>query len=164
MIALSNFDVCQPYLKESRNEKTCHSSRLTDFNFYVLLIYCYSHHITPSNFDKYHFVSFLCNKKMSDGHGAPTIYWIVPLTSNQHGTELSSICRNNDNQTIPLNRSSSHDESNTVRSRFQKIVKKFDFLNVEQRGIERVLPEDRTDSKIINTAMIWVIYIAFLSV
>jgi hypothetical protein len=39
---------------------------------------------------------------------------------------------------------------------FQKFVKKLDFINVEQRGIERILPEDRTDSTIINTAMIWV--------
>jgi hypothetical protein len=39
---------------------------------------------------------------------------------------------------------------------FKKIVKRFDCLNVEKRGIERILPEDRTDSTTINTAMIWV--------
>ena len=36
------------------------------------------------------------------------------------------------------------------------IRKKCDFIDVEQRGIERILPEERTDRTILDTTMIWV--------
>jgi hypothetical protein len=63
---------------------------------------------------------------------------------------------NTDEYNIQLSTSSAYEERNSILKRFQKIVKKFDCLNVETRGIERILPEDRNDSTTINTAMIWV--------
>jgi hypothetical protein len=93
---------------------------------------------------------------MPSGHRKATISSIVPLTFNEHGVELNYIRRNGDNYSISSNTSSSHGKNNNTTSRFQKIVEKFDCLHVEKRGIERISPEDRTDSTIINTAMIWV--------
>ncbi|CAF1407601.1 unnamed protein product [Adineta steineri] len=94
---------------------------------------------------------------MPSGHRTATISSIVPLTSDEHEVELHSIRRNSDNQSINSNTGSSHGKSNSNdKSRWKKFLKKFDFLNVEKRGIQRVLPEDRNDSTIINTAMIWV--------
>jgi hypothetical protein len=94
---------------------------------------------------------------MPDGHRTTTISSIVPLASNEDGVELSYIDTSNDHHSIGSNTNSSHGKiSNSITSHFQKIVKKFDCLNVEERGIERILAEDRTDSTIINTAMIWV--------
>ncbi len=93
---------------------------------------------------------------MSDGHHTSTVSFIVPLAANEYGVELNDIRRSSDNDSIGSNTSSSHGKHNSVVKRFQKIVNKFDCLNVETRGIERVSPDDRTDSTIINTAMIWV--------
>jgi hypothetical protein len=94
---------------------------------------------------------------MSDGHHSEIISSIVPGASNEHAVELNYISTNSDNHSIDSNTSSSHRKGNFIMSRFQEIVKKVDTLNVEKRGIDRVLPEDRTDSRIINTGMIWVI-------
>ena len=94
--------------------------------------------------------------KISNVHYAARISSIVASDSNEHAVELYSIERTSDNHSIESKRSFSHERSNSVPSRFQTIVKNFDFLNVEKRGIERVSPNDRTDSTIINTAMIWV--------
>jgi hypothetical protein len=46
-------------------------------------------------------------------------------------------------------------------SRFKNLLKIFDLINVEERGIDRILPEERTDSTILNTAMIWVRHFHF---
>jgi hypothetical protein len=78
------------------------------------------------------------------------ILGIVPSSSNEYGIELS------DKYNIELNTTSSYGKRNSIMKHFQKIVNKFDGLNIEKRGIERVLPEDRNDSTIMNTAMIWV--------
>jgi hypothetical protein len=80
----------------------------------------------------------------------------VPGASNEHAVELNYIRTSSDNASIGSNTSSSHKKYNSIMSRLQEIVKKVDCLNVEQRGIDRVLPEDRTDSRIINTGMMWV--------
>ncbi len=93
---------------------------------------------------------------MSDRHHSESISSIVPGVPNEHAVELNYIGTNSDNHSIGSNTSSSHRKCNSIMSRFQKIVKKVDCLNVEKRGIDRVLPEDRTDSRIINTGMIWV--------
>ena len=61
---------------------------------------------------------------MLDKSRTSTISSIVPLTINEYGVELSSVRRTSDNQSITSNRDSSDEKSNTVRSRFQKIVKK----------------------------------------
>ncbi|CAF1451698.1 unnamed protein product, partial [Didymodactylos carnosus] len=41
-------------------------------------------------------------------------------------------------------------------ARFSQILNKLDSLGVEARGIARITSEERTDSKLINTAMIWI--------
>jgi len=93
---------------------------------------------------------------MSDRHHSAIISSTVPGASNEHVVELNYIRTNSDNHSIGSNTSSSHRKCNSIMSRFQEIVKKVDCLHVEKRGIDRVLPEDRTDSRIINTGMIWV--------
>jgi hypothetical protein len=93
---------------------------------------------------------------MLNGDCTSRIFSIGSIASNEDEVELGYIDTSNDNQNIGSNTSSSHGKSNPIMSPFEKIVKKFDCLNVEKRGIERVLPEDRTDLTIINTAMIWV--------
>ena len=70
------------------------------------------------------------------------IFDVVPSGSNEYGIELDT--------------TSADEEDKSILKHFQKIVKKFDCLRVETRGIERILPEDRNDSTTINTAMIWV--------
>ncbi len=77
--------------------------------------------------------------------------------SDKNRIELSYIDTKCDNQNIDSNKTNSmYEKSNSIMISFQRILKKFDCLHVEKRGIERVLPEDRTDFTIINTAMIWV--------
>ena len=93
---------------------------------------------------------------MLDGHLTSTIFPVVPLTSNEYGIELNSIRKHSDNQNVDSN-----EKSNPTTNRFLNILKKIYSTNVETRGIERVSSEDRTDSKIINTAMIWVRSILF---
>ncbi len=93
---------------------------------------------------------------MSDPDPTTIVSSIVPVASNEHEIEHSDIRTSGDDDSIGSNTSSSHKKSNSIMNRFQKIVKKFDFINVEGRGIERILPEDRTDSTIINTGMLWV--------
>ncbi|CAF1024619.1 unnamed protein product [Didymodactylos carnosus] len=48
-------------------------------------------------------------------------------------------------------------------ARFSKILNKLDSVGLEARGIARITPEERTDSKLINTAMIWVAANTFIS-
>jgi hypothetical protein len=93
---------------------------------------------------------------MSNVHRTSTISSIKPLNSHEHGVELDFIGTSDDSHSIISNTSSSHGKHNSIRDYFRKVVKIFDCLNVEHRGIERVLPEDRNDSTIINTAMMWV--------
>ena len=93
---------------------------------------------------------------MPVGHRTATISSIVPFASDQYGVELHTFDGNSNNHSSGSNKSSSDAKPNSITKRFQKIVGKFDFLKVEKRGIDRILPEDRTDSAIINTAMIWV--------
>jgi hypothetical protein len=93
---------------------------------------------------------------MPDNQRTSTISSIVPLTSNEYGVELGSIRRNSDNQNVDFNKCSSDEKSNNVSHRFKKILKQFYSMNVEKRGIERISAEDRTDSNVINTGMIWV--------
>ena len=93
---------------------------------------------------------------MRDVHCTSTIPSSIPSSSNEHEVELSYVGTSTDNYSIGSNTSSSHGKYNSITRCFQKIVKKMDCLNIEKRGIERISPEDRTDSKIINTAMIWV--------
>jgi hypothetical protein len=78
------------------------------------------------------------------------------LSSNGHEVELSYISTITNNHNISSNRSLFRGKSNSIKNRFEKILKKIDCLNIEERGIERVSPEDRTDLTIINTGMIWV--------
>ncbi len=80
----------------------------------------------------------------------------LPLATNEHGVELSYIPMDGDNSSIRSNKNSLHDKCNSMSGYFEKIVKKISCFNVEKRGIERISPEDRTDSTIINTGMIWV--------
>ncbi len=80
----------------------------------------------------------------------------MSLTANAQETELDLIGIVNYSYSSGLNESVSPEKSNSTLNRFQKILRRFDCLNIEQRGIERVLREDRTDSTIINTAMMWV--------
>lgn len=47
-------------------------------------------------------------------------------------------------------------KNNCITGCFQKIMKLLAYLNIEERGVERISPEDRTDTTIINTAIIWV--------
>jgi hypothetical protein len=93
---------------------------------------------------------------MPDNQRTSTISSIVDLASNEYGVELSSIRRNSDNQNVDFNKCSSDEKSNHVTHRFKKILKQFYSMNVEKRGIERISAEDRTDSNVINTGMIWV--------
>ncbi len=95
---------------------------------------------------------------MSDGYRSQEINSTTPLIDKEYGNELTPIRRNDDNHSIAPNDISSDENSNSIRSRFRKIFKKPDYLHVETRGIERVLPEDRTDLKIIDTALLWVTY------
>jgi len=96
--------------------------------------------------------------KMSDGYRSQEINSTTPLIDKEYGSELTPILRNDDNHSIAPNDISSDENSNSIRNRFQKIFKKLDYLHVETRGIERVLPEDRTDLKIIDEALLWVTY------
>jgi hypothetical protein len=57
------------------------------------------------------------------------------------------------------NQNCSHEKSNCVMSCFKNLLKMFKLINVEERGIDRILPEERTDSTILNTAMIWVTHL-----
>ena len=100
---------------------------------------------------------------MPVGHRTSTVSSIVPLTSNEYGVELNSTRRHSDNHNIDSKTSSSNsnEKSNPVTNQFLKIVKEVYSTNIETRGIERISTEDRTDLKIINTAMIWVRYILF---
>jgi hypothetical protein len=93
---------------------------------------------------------------MLDGPCISTVSSIIPVPSNEYKVELKSIRRNNNNDRIHSNKISSHEKSNNVTNRFKKILKQFYSMTVEERGIERISTEDRTDSKVINTAMIWV--------
>ncbi|CAF3377448.1 unnamed protein product [Rotaria sp. Silwood1] len=93
---------------------------------------------------------------MLNDHRIPTVSSIVSLASNEHEIELDSTRTHNDNQSIGSNTSSSRRKCNSIMNYFHKISKRFACLNVEKRGIERILPEDRTDPTIINTAIIWV--------
>ncbi len=93
---------------------------------------------------------------MLDGNCTSKRSSIMSIASNENGVELSYIDKSNDKQNIGSDTNLSHEKSNGIMSPFQKIVKKLDCLKVEKRGVERILPEDRTDSTIINTAMIWV--------
>jgi hypothetical protein len=93
---------------------------------------------------------------MPDGQRTSTVSSIVPLTSNEYGIELSSIRRNSDNQNVDFNKCSSDEKSKHVTHRFKENLKQFYSMTVEKRGIERISTEDRTDTKVINTAMIWV--------
>jgi len=99
--------------------------------------------------------------KMSDGYRSQEINSTTPLIDKEYASELTPILRNDDNHSIAPNDISSYENSNFIRSRFDKIFKKFDYLDVETRGIERVLPEDRTDLKIIDTTWLWVTYILY---
>jgi len=98
---------------------------------------------------------------MSDGYRSQEINLTTPLIDKEYGNELTPIRRDDDNHSIAANDISSYENSNSIRSIFGKIVKKFDYLHIETRGIERVLPEDRTDLKIIDTALLWVTYILY---
>ncbi len=80
----------------------------------------------------------------------------MPPYSNEYAIQLSDTYTSSNKHNIDSDTSSSCEKSNSVMKNFKKIVKRFDCLNVEKRGIERILPEDRTDSTTINTAMIWV--------
>ncbi|CAF3957990.1 unnamed protein product [Adineta steineri] len=93
---------------------------------------------------------------MSNGSRTTTISSIAPLTTNDYGDEINSLHKNSTDHIVTLTRNSSHGKSNSICSRLAKVVQKYNFVNVEERGIERVLPQHRTDSKIINTGMIWV--------
>jgi hypothetical protein len=93
---------------------------------------------------------------MADDHHTTTIYTIEPSTSDKHEVELDDIGMSNVNDSAESNTNSSPRKCNFITRHFQKIVRKFDYLNVEKRGIERISAEDRNDSTIINTAMIWV--------
>lgn len=79
-------------------------------------------------------------------------------SSNVHAIELSYIGRINDNHSINSNTYPPDENSNAIKNHLKKFIKKMDCLGVEERGVERVSPADRTDPTIINTAMIWVIY------
>jgi hypothetical protein len=99
---------------------------------------------------------------MSSGYRPSTISSIIPLASNEHGVELNYIRSNTDNSSIKSNTSLSSVISNSINNFYRKIRKKLDYLNVEERGIDRVLSQDRTDLTILNTAMIWVTYLTLV--
>ncbi|CAF3279993.1 unnamed protein product [Rotaria sp. Silwood2] len=70
--------------------------------------------------------------------------------------ELNDIPTNiGEQQCIDSNKISSHEKCNSIKNWWHKATKIFACLNVEERGIERISSEDRTDVTIINTAMIW---------
>ncbi|CAF3126609.1 unnamed protein product [Rotaria sp. Silwood2] len=79
------------------------------------------------------------------------------LTSINQDIELNDIPTNiGEQQCIDSNKISSHEKCNSIKNWWHKATKIFACLNVEERGIERISSEDRTDVTIINTAMIWV--------
>jgi hypothetical protein len=98
---------------------------------------------------------------MLDNHRPSITSSTVPLISTEDGIELNPI--RNDYHSIDSDRNSSQGKADSVGSRLQQILTKAWLFNVEERGIERILPENRTDSRIFNTAMIWVKYIHTLS-
>ncbi len=57
------------------------------------------------------------------------------LASNNDGVKLSYIRTISNNHIIGSNKSCFHEKSNSIKSRFQKIIKKLDCFNVEKRGI-----------------------------
>ncbi|CAF0804903.1 unnamed protein product [Adineta steineri] len=84
-----------------------------------------------------------------------TIFPAESLVSNQHEVELSGIRMNNDNYTINSKRSLSYGKCNWFTKFLNMMLKKYNCIDVETRGIERILSEDRTDCKTINIAMMW---------
>ncbi|CAF0757942.1 unnamed protein product [Adineta steineri] len=84
-----------------------------------------------------------------------TIFPAESLVSNQHEVELSGIRMNNDNYTIKSKRSLSCGKCNWFTKFLNTMLKKYNCIDVETRGIERILSEDRTDCKTINIAMMW---------
>ena len=74
----------------------------------------------------------------------------MPLISNDNEIQLD---RNKDYQSIQNSSSSS---LNSNSNRLKKILNTLDYMHAEQRGIQRVLPSERTDSSILNTSIIWV--------
>ncbi|CAF0713109.1 unnamed protein product [Adineta steineri] len=84
-----------------------------------------------------------------------TIFPAESLVSNQHEVELSGIRMNNDNYTINSKRSLSCGKCNWFTKFLNMMLKKYNCIDVETRGIERILSEERTDCKTINIAMMW---------
>ncbi|CAF2843236.1 unnamed protein product [Rotaria sp. Silwood2] len=93
---------------------------------------------------------------MLKDHRITTISSIVSLASNENGIELNDTRTSNDNHSIGLHTSCFREKCNSITSCFHQLVKRLACLNLEQRGSERISPEDRTDLTIINTAIIWI--------
>ncbi|CAF1275706.1 unnamed protein product [Rotaria sp. Silwood1] len=94
---------------------------------------------------------------MSQNHRIVTVSSMRHLASIDQDIELNNTPTNiGETQCIDSNKISSCEKCNSVTNWYHKTAKIFACLNIEERGIERVPSEDRTDLTIINTAMIWV--------
>ncbi|CAF0974111.1 unnamed protein product [Adineta steineri] len=93
---------------------------------------------------------------MQNNHRIEPMSTDISSTYNQSGIQLNYIRTIDDNHKISTDASLSDVKYNSITNYFQKIFNQCHCLHVEKRGIERILPEDRTDLRIMNTSMIWV--------
>ena len=76
----------------------------------------------------------------------------VPLLNNSDEIKLTALDRTTDYQSIE---SPSSLQSNFKPNRSSKFIKNFDYISPEYRGIERVLPDERTDSSVFQISVFW---------
>ncbi|UJR11219.1 hypothetical protein I4U23_015400 [Adineta vaga] len=88
---------------------------------------------------------------MRDNSSTSTIFPIVSSISKNYEIELTGIRLNKNDHIMSSNSNITGEKCSLI----MRTLKKFDCLNVETLGSDRILPENRTDSTIINTAMMW---------
>ncbi|CAF0939628.1 unnamed protein product [Adineta steineri] len=84
-----------------------------------------------------------------------TIFPVESLVSNQYEVELNDIRMNHDNYTINSTTNLSCGKFKSFTKFLKTMLKKYNCIDIETRGIERILSEERTDCKTINIAMMW---------
>ncbi|CAF1428844.1 unnamed protein product [Adineta ricciae] len=77
----------------------------------------------------------------------------MPLISNDDEMQINPLGQNKDYRSIQNSSSSS---LNSNSNRLKKFLNTLDYVHAEQRGIQRVLPSERTDSSVLNTSIIWI--------